>query len=88
MSLRRTSNDLNFLQSSFFFETKSEQKHQSLSDSNKLADFNNISKEFLPKKSSQKILPKNPNKKILQKKIQEKSKKLPPKSQENPKNSK
>ena len=60
MSLRRTSKDLNFLSFLLFFETKSWQKHQSLLDSNKLtADFNNINKEFLPKK----ILPKNPPKK-------------------------
>ena len=52
MSLCRTSNDLNFLPSSFFIETKSWQKHQSLSDSNKLADINNMNKEFLPKNSS------------------------------------
>ena len=35
----------------------------SLSDSNNLAEFNNLNKEFLPKKSSQKY----PTKKILQK---------------------
>jgi hypothetical protein len=72
----------------FFFETKSWQKHQSLSDSNKLVDFNTVNKEFLPKKSSQKssqknppkkILPKIPPKTFLKKKIQEKSKKFPPK---------
>ena len=60
MSLRLTSKDLN---SSFFFiETKSGQKHQSLSDSNNLADFNNVNKEFLPKKFLQ-----DKSKKILQK---------------------
>ena len=81
MSLRCTSKDLNFLpfsfSSSFFFETKSWQKHKFLSDSNKLPNFNNTNKEFLPKKnppkkSSQKnpprkILPKNPSKKSPQK---------------------
>jgi hypothetical protein len=56
-------------------------QNQSLSDSIKLADLNNINKEFLPKKSSpkkfsQKILIKNPPKKILQKRS---SKKDPPK---------
>ena len=69
MSLR--SKDLN---SSFFcIETKSWQKHQSLSDSNNLANLNNVNKEFLPKKSSQKNppqkkLPKNSTKKIPTKK--------------------
>ena len=59
MSLRRTSKDLNFLpsssSSSFFFETKSWQKQRVLSDSNNLANFNNTSKEFLPKIPPQKI---------------------------------
>ena len=86
MSLRRTSKDLNFCPSSF--ETKSWQKHHSLSDSNKLVDFNNINKEFLPKNPPKKILlkessQKNPAKKFSQKihpkKIQEKSTKFPKK---------
>ena len=70
MSLRRTSEDLNFL--SFFIETKSWQK-QFRSDSNKLVDFKDINKEFLP----QKILPKNPLKifKKNQKNSQKKSRK-------------
>ena len=66
--------------SSFSIETKSWQKHQSLSDSNNLADFNNVNKYFLPRKSSQKtyrkkILTKNSKK--FPKKIKEKSKKFP-----------
>ena len=82
MSLRRTSKDLNFLPSSFFFETKSWQKHQFLSDSNKLANFNNTNKEFVAKKSSQKIPQKNLPKKSSQKNppkmiLQKNSKKNP-----------
>ena len=77
MSLHGTSKDPNscpsFLFPSFFIETKSWQKHQSISDSNKLVDFNNINKYFL-KTSSQKNLPK----KILQKNPPKKS------SQRNP----
>ena len=62
MSLRRTSKDLNFLpSSSFFFETKSWQKYQFLSDSNKLANFTKNSSQ----KSSQKIFPEKFLKKIL-----------------------
>ena len=68
MSLPRTSKDLNSCLPSFSIETKSWQKHQSLSDSSNLADFNNVNKEFIPRKSSQKILPKkNPPKIFLQK---------------------
>jgi hypothetical protein len=95
----RTSKDLNFLPS-FFFQTKSWQKHQYLSDSNKIADFININKEFLAKESSQKILPKKssqknpppkksskkiPPKKILQKKSKKNPKNSSKKSQKNPK---
>ena len=68
---------------SFSIETKSWQKHQSLSDSNNLADFNNGNKEFLPKKSSpKKILPKKspqknplktPSKKFLPKIFRQKN---------------
>ena len=58
---------------SFCIETKSWQKHQSLSDSNNLTDFNNINKKFLPRKSSQKNSPK----KFLQKKSPKKSRKNP-----------
>jgi hypothetical protein len=65
--------------------TKTSIPCQSLSDSNNLADFNNVNKEFLPKnlpkKTSQKILPKNPPQKKSKKKIQ----KIPPeKSRKNP----
>jgi len=49
--------------------------HQSLSDSNNLADFSNVSKELLPKNP-----PENPSKrsskKIPPKNIQEESKKI------------
>ena len=102
MSLRRTSKDLNFLpSSSFFFETKSWQKHQFLSDSNKLGNFNNTNKEFLlkksspqknpPEKSSQKIFPKKSFQKILLKNSAEKNSKKNPKNTplkfwKNPKN--
>ena len=82
MSLRRTSKDLNFLpssSSSFFFETKSWQKHKFLSDSNKLANFNNTNKEFLPKKSSQKKSSQKSSQKIF-------PKNLPQKIEKNPKN--
>ena len=62
---------------SFSIETKSWQKHQSLSDSNNLADFNNVNKEFFPRKSSQKssqkILPKSSSKKIPSKKFLQKN---------------
>ena len=73
-----------FLLPSFSIETKSWQKHQILWDSNNLVDFNNVYKELIPRKSSlknplKKILTKNP--KIL-KKIQENSKKFPPKNPE------
>ena len=80
----RTSKDLNFLPSfSFFFETKSWHKHQFLSDSNKLGNFNNTNKEFLPKKSSpQKILPKNSSEKNSKKN----PKNTPLNSRKNPKN--
>jgi hypothetical protein len=83
----RTSEDLNFLpSSSFFIQTKSWQKHQSLSDSNNLADFNNVNKEFLPENPPKKILQKNPPKKILQKKSSKKNprkiQKIPPKNPE------
>ena len=74
MSLRRTSKDLN--STSFSIETKSWQKHQSLSDSNYLADFNNVNKEFLPKNPPKKILQKNSSKKNSSKKIQEKIQKI------------
>ena len=100
MSLHGTSKDPNscpsFLFPSFFIETKSWQKHQSISDSNKLVDFNNINKYFLktssqknlPKKILQKILPKNPPKEILPKRSSQKNPKPPKKSKKNPKNSK
>ena len=89
----RTSKDWNFLPS-FSIETKSWQKHQSLSDSNNLADLNNVNKEFLPRKSSKKFLQKklnkNPPKKILrinsQKIPQKNPTKIPKKSQKNPNN--
>ena len=94
MSLHGTSKDPNscpsFLFPSFFIETKSWQKHQSISDSNKLVDFNNINKYFLktssqknlPKKILQKILPKNPPKEILPKRSSQKNPKPPKKIQE------
>jgi hypothetical protein len=63
---------------------KSINPFQSLTDSNRLVDLNNINKEFLPKKSSQKksskkILPKKSSKKNPRK-IQKISLKNPPKN--------
>ena len=52
MSFRSHFKDSNF--PSFCLETKSWQTHQFLPYSNNLADFNNVNKEFLPKKSSPK----------------------------------
>ena len=59
---------------SFFIETKSWQKHQFLSDSNKLANFNKCKQRIPPKKIlPQKILPKNPPKKSSPKKSPQKN---------------
>jgi hypothetical protein len=49
--------------------------HQFLSDSNNLADFNNVNKEFLPKIPPKQILQKNPTKKSCKKILQKKSSK-------------
>ena len=65
MSLPRTFKDLNSCLPSFSIETKSWQKRQSFWDSNNLVDFNNVNKEFLPRKSSQKFLQKNPKKFLI-----------------------
>ena len=79
MSLRRTSKDLNSCPPPppSSFRQNLDKSSSSFSDSNKLADFNNINKEILPiknppknsskkkilpKKSSQKISPQIPNK--------------------------
>ena len=76
MSFRSHFKDSNF--PSFCLETKSWQTHQFLPYSNNLADFNNVNKEFLPKKSSpKKSPPKNPPKEILPQKNP--PKKIPPK---------
>ena len=56
---------------------KSLQKDQSLSDSNNVADFNNVNKEFLQKNPPKKVLQKN-----SPKKIQENPKKTPQKNPE------
>jgi predicted PurR-regulated permease PerM len=71
------------------------QNAQSLSASNKLFDFNNMNKEFLPKRSSQKKTPKeflqkNPRKiqKILQKNPRKIQKILQKNPEKFPKNSK
>ena len=75
MSLRRTSKDLN---SSFFIETKSWQKYQSLSDSDKNSSPKkplpkNPPKKIFPRISSQKYFPKNSPKKFSQKILPKKS---------------
>ena len=71
-----------FLPPSFSIETKSWQKHQSLSDSKNLAELNNVNKNFSqenpPKKSSQKTPPKNFSQKIPLKKFFKKSSKNNP----------
>ena len=70
----RTSKDWKF----YFLPSitpKSWQKHQFLSHSNNLADFNNVNEEFLPKNPPKKILQKDSSKKRETKKIPERSKK-------------
>ena len=75
---------------SFCFQTKSWQKDQSLSDSNSLADFNNVNKEFIPKNFPKKIFSKKSYQKFSPKTILPKnsSNDIPPKksSKKFPKN--
>ena len=66
MSLRRTSKDLNSCPPPPppSFRQNLGKSISSFSDSNKLADFNNINKEFLPKNPPPKIFPKSSSKKF------------------------
>ena len=68
MSLRCTSKDLNSCPPPPpLLSDKILTKASIPSDSNKLAYFNSVNKEFLPKNPPQKILPKNPPKIFSQK---------------------
>ena len=86
MSLRRTSKDLNSCPPPPpLLSDKILTKASVPSDSNKLAYFNNINKEFLPKNPPTKILPKkssqkNSSQKNSSKKNSRKIQKIPPKN--------